>query len=96
MSSTISQRELRNDSGSIMRRVEHGERFTVTRNGVPIADLLPHDASGSGRTQRFVPIEEIASGVAALPSWGLDQFAGELDELDLLVDDRSSDPWLRS
>jgi prevent-host-death family protein len=39
---TIGQRELRNDSGAIMRRVEQGESFTVTRNGRPVADLVPH------------------------------------------------------
>jgi prevent-host-death family protein len=42
MSDTIGQRELRNDSGAIMRRVEQGESFTVTRNGRPVADLIPH------------------------------------------------------
>jgi prevent-host-death family protein len=39
--STISQRELRNDNAAIMRAVESGERFTVTRRGVPIARLVP-------------------------------------------------------
>lgn len=42
MSETISQRELRNDNAVIMRRVEAGESFTVTRNGRPVADLVPH------------------------------------------------------
>ena len=37
----ISQRELRNDNASIMREVEQGESFTVTRNGVPVARLIP-------------------------------------------------------
>ena len=42
MAQTISQRELRNDNAEIMRRVEAGESFTVTRNGKPVADLVPH------------------------------------------------------
>jgi prevent-host-death family protein len=42
MAETISQRELRNDNAEIMRRVEAGEAFVVTRNGRPIADLVPH------------------------------------------------------
>lgn len=33
----ISQRELRNDNAAIMRGVEEGETFTVTRRGVPVA-----------------------------------------------------------
>ena len=36
----ISQRELRNDNAEIMRRVEAGETFVVTRNGKPVADLV--------------------------------------------------------
>lgn len=38
---TISQRELRNDTAEIMRSVEDGETFTVTRRGVPVARLTP-------------------------------------------------------
>lgn len=38
---TISQRELRNDNASVMRAVEDGETFTVTRRGVPVARLIP-------------------------------------------------------
>lgn len=38
---TISQRELRNDSAEVMRRVEQGQTCTVTRRGVPIARLSP-------------------------------------------------------
>lgn len=42
MTQTIGQRELRNDNAEIMRRVAAGERFVVTRNGRPVADLIPH------------------------------------------------------
>ena len=38
---SISQRELRNDNAAIVRAVEGGESFTVTRRGVPIAVLAP-------------------------------------------------------
>lgn len=93
MDTTISQRELRNDSGVIMRRVEQGESFTVTRNGTPVADLVPHDATSVGRRQRFVPVEAIASGVATLPDWSTREFADELHDLDLAVDDRDVDRW---
>ena len=41
MGITISQRELRNDSASVLRRVEAGEEMTVTRRGVPVARLVP-------------------------------------------------------
>lgn len=38
---TISQRELRNDNAQVMRGVEEGETYTVTRRGVPVARLVP-------------------------------------------------------
>ncbi|MDQ6728893.1 MAG: type II toxin-antitoxin system prevent-host-death family antitoxin [Actinomycetota bacterium] len=37
----IPQRELRNDISSVLRRVEHGESFTITVNGRPVAELGP-------------------------------------------------------
>ena len=41
MAQTISQRELRNDSGKIMRRLDLGESFVITRNGQPVGELTP-------------------------------------------------------
>jgi prevent-host-death family protein len=38
---TLNQRELRNDSADVLRRVEQGETFTITRRGVPVAVLGP-------------------------------------------------------
>jgi prevent-host-death family protein len=93
MDTTISQRELRNDSGMIMRRVEQGESFTVTRNGTPVADLVPHDKHGGARRPRFVRVDAIAAGWALLPDWDTSRFADELDDLDGVVDDRDVDRW---
>jgi len=53
------QRVLRNNSGEIMRRLDEGEAFVVTLNGVPVGELVPlrrtetesicgHDAGGGG------------------------------------------------
>jgi prevent-host-death family protein len=93
MARAVSQRELRNDSGAIMRRVQQGERFTVTRNGVPVADLVPHSESGPDRPQRFVPVAQIAAGASELPNWDTARFAHELEELDKAVDDSDMDRW---
>ena len=38
----ISQRELRNDSGKIMRGLDDGETYVITRNGVPVGELRPY------------------------------------------------------
>ena len=75
-----------------MRRVEQGETFTVTRNGTPVADLVPH-SSGRAERPRFVSVHTIASGSAALPEWGAASFARELGDLDDAVDDRDIDRW---
>lgn len=40
---TVSQRELRNDSGEVMRQVQQGISLRVTSRGVPIAVLAPID-----------------------------------------------------
>ncbi len=53
MQRKISQRELRNNSGEIMRAVEAGVSFLVTRNGVPVGELAPI------KKRRFVPTEEL-------------------------------------
>ena len=49
----ITQRELRNDSGTIMRGVERGESYTITRNGTPIGRLIPL------RRRTYVPREQV-------------------------------------
>jgi antitoxin (DNA-binding transcriptional repressor) of toxin-antitoxin stability system len=41
MAREITQRQLRNDSGEIMRELDGGETFLVTRNGTPVGELTP-------------------------------------------------------
>ena len=93
MATPVSQRELRNESGAIMRRVQQGERFTVTSNGVPVADLIPHSESGPDRPPRFIPVAQIATGASELRSWDTARFMHELEELDHAVDDSDADTW---
>jgi len=38
---SVTIRELRNHAGDVLRRVEAGERLTVTRHGEPVAELVP-------------------------------------------------------
>lgn len=38
---TIPQKELRNQVAAVLRRVEAGERLTVTVSGRPVAELSP-------------------------------------------------------
>lgn len=69
----ISQRELRNESGEIMRRVERGESFTITRNGSPIGRLIPL------RRRTFVPREEIVAAFATAPVLDPEAFRRDID-----------------
>jgi prevent-host-death family protein len=41
MPKEVASRELRNDTAGVLRRVQSGERITVTVNGRPVADLVP-------------------------------------------------------
>jgi prevent-host-death family protein len=61
MSRRITQRELRNDSGRIMRALNKGESFTVTRNGVPVGELVPV------RPRAFVAAEAVAAAYRRAP-----------------------------
>jgi prevent-host-death family protein len=73
MTRTITQRELRNDSGAVLRAVESGETLTVTRHGTPIAELRP-----VGRA-RLVPRAAIARARHAAPRVDAAQFRSDLD-----------------
>jgi len=69
----ITQRELRNESGEVMRKLDEGESFVVTRNGVPVGELTPL------RRHRFVPAETAAALFRAAPSVDYRRFRADLD-----------------
>jgi prevent-host-death family protein len=48
---TVTVRELRNSGGDVLRRVEHGERIVITRDGTPVAELRPLPRSSVGPTE---------------------------------------------
>lgn len=54
---SLSVREFRNQSGDTLRRVRAGERFTITSNGEPVAELTPVDRAA--RPLRWAPIAEV-------------------------------------
>ncbi|MDN5932165.1 MAG: type II toxin-antitoxin system prevent-host-death family antitoxin [Pseudonocardia sp.] len=83
MSETIAQRQLRNDSGEIMRRVEAGESFVVTRNGRPVADLTPHAATG----KRRLTAGELQERMRRLPKIDVEQWYADRAADDLIFGD---------
>ena len=73
MTQAITQRELRNDSGEIMRRLDHGETFIVTRNGTPVGELTPL------RRHRFVATDAVVAIFRNAPPIDADRFRADLD-----------------
>ena len=51
----IPKRELRNDISRVLREVEAGERFQITVDGRPVAELSPIE----GRPRRWVPRDRL-------------------------------------
>ena len=41
---SLSQRELRNESGRVLRAVGEGQSFVLTNHGVPVGRIVPLDA----------------------------------------------------
>jgi antitoxin (DNA-binding transcriptional repressor) of toxin-antitoxin stability system len=65
-----------------MRRVERGESFTVTRNGKPIADLVPHQAGHE--TTRQPSAGELLDVLNALPPLDVEQWYRERADDDVV------------
>lgn len=76
MGKKITQRELRNDTPAIMRAVERGESFVLTRNGTPIADLIPHARSAERRRVTGADLLAVAN---SLPRVDAGQFFADID-----------------
>lgn len=74
MSEAISQRELRNDSGRIMRALEEGHSFVVTRNSVPVGELRPL------RRQRMVDVRHVSELFHGAPRVDASRVRRDLDE----------------
>jgi prevent-host-death family protein len=83
MNRVITQRELRNQSGAVLREVEAGRTFVLTRNGTPVAELRPI------HPRRFVPRAAIAdAGARGAPRVDARQFRADLDAvIDQRIDD---------
>lgn len=82
MSRRITQRELRNDSGRIMRALDQGETFIVTRNGVPVGELVP------ARGRVFVRADAVHAVFIGAPRVEAARFRQDIDT----VIDESSRP----
>jgi prevent-host-death family protein len=75
MSRKITQRELRNDSGEIMRELDRGESFVVTRNGAPVGELSPV------RRRQFVPAAAALNAFAGAATIDPAAFRADVDRV---------------
>jgi antitoxin (DNA-binding transcriptional repressor) of toxin-antitoxin stability system len=75
MSEQISQRELRNDSGRIMRALADGKTFVVTSSGRPVGELRPL------RRNRFVDAIAVVETFRHAPPIDWARLRNDLDEL---------------
>lgn len=75
MSTSIPQRDLRNQNAAVIAAVAAGESFVVTRNGTPVAELRP--VQGSRRT--FVARAELAHAGAGGPHIDRAAFRADLE-----------------
>jgi prevent-host-death family protein len=83
---TIAQRELRNQSGEILRKAEAGEQFTITVDGRPVAVLGPCEK------RQWVPTKVLLEALRGLPPDptlmdDIRELGGTLEDL--------GDPWER-
>jgi antitoxin (DNA-binding transcriptional repressor) of toxin-antitoxin stability system len=69
----ITQRQLRNESGKIMRALDRGETFVVTRNGVAVGELTP-----LGRRQ-FVQADAAVAAFQGAAPLAVKRFRRDID-----------------
>jgi len=70
----ITQRELRNESVEIVRQLDAGHSFVVTRRGVPVGELVPLPR------HRFVTAEGAVTMFRGAPEIGADRFRRDIDQ----------------
>jgi antitoxin (DNA-binding transcriptional repressor) of toxin-antitoxin stability system len=75
VATTITQRTLRNENADIMRRLEEGETFLITRNGKQIGILSPAQRSF------FVETETLLHAFAAAPDVSYADLRKDLDAI---------------
>ncbi len=73
MTREITQRELRNESGKIMRALDRGKTFVVTRNGVPVGELVPL------RRRRSIPTDELIAAFRGAARIDAKRFRRDVD-----------------
>ena len=69
----ISLREVRNESGAILRAVDRGESFIVTHNGREVGELKPLSR------RQFVAAARAVASFARAPAVDAERFRADVD-----------------
>jgi prevent-host-death family protein len=79
---TIASRDLRNHTADVLRQVSEGTPVTITVNGAPVADVIPH-RSGRRSALSRAELKELLSRHQADPGLrdDLAQLGSDTDEL---------------
>jgi prevent-host-death family protein len=83
MATDVPQRQLRNNTADLLRRVEAGERLRITVHGHPVAELVPVE-----RADPFVSFHEIVRDLR-----GLIRADDRLDDELRALDEPPRDPF---
>jgi prevent-host-death family protein len=83
MATDVPQRELRNNTGALLRRVADGERLRVTVNGHPAAMLVPLTDEAA---PQFVATSALVQALAGLLPAEDDFSLAEIRDADEAVD----------
>lgn len=77
MATDIPQRQLRNHTADLLRRVEDGERLRITVHGHPVAELVPIERG----PKRFVPRERLEEFKGTLTHEEAEEWIEEIHQL---------------
>ncbi len=69
----VSVRQFVSDSGSVTRGLRRGQRYVLTINGEPLADVVPI------KRRRAVPMTEVLAIFAGAPALDVDELRADLD-----------------
>ncbi|MDO5661340.1 MAG: type II toxin-antitoxin system prevent-host-death family antitoxin [Brachybacterium sp.] len=84
---TLSQRELRNESGRVLRAVSAGQSFVLTNSGVPVARIVPVDAP--------LPALPITRPARRIGGWSQlrARRAAAATDLNVILDEQRAERW---
>jgi prevent-host-death family protein len=89
----ISVKEAKNQLTELLRKVEAGEQVTITRNGVPVVDLVKHAPAKKGLNWEAFFEYKRKHGIGKVVEWISPDFDDPLPE-DFLITTNAEEKYL--